>query len=1008
MSMIGREISHYRIENRVGGGGMGVIYRARDLLLDRTVVLKFLPPQLSDDGEAKEAFLREAQAASALDHPNICTVFEVGETNDGQLFIAMASYEGETLEQKVRRLGPLPIDQAVDLTRQAAEGLARSHDRDIVHRDIKPANLFLTDEGRLKILDFGLAKVLGQGSSLPGLTQGTPAYMAPEQIRGSAPNPRNDLWALGAVLYELLTGRRAFGGESVPEIVAKIFDGPPPPIQHLRPEVPPGLALVVDHLLAHEPAERYGSCAELLADISPETTPSMHGDGTSTTSIPALRTGSSGAVAPPPLIASPSRPRRPLSRVGALALLFVAVALWAWWTGINPSDGPGHDSAGGPATVAEGDQVTEPRARTTLAVLFFDNLSGNPDLDWLRTALADMLVTDLSQSNSIEVVSTAQLYRALESNVDPTADQLSSTEMARRLVERLSVDRLVMGSVVESGGTLRIQIQIQEAGSGRIIDSRRVEGDGQKGLFSMVDSLSHGIRQQLEMPDTEEPRTDREIADLTTKSLEALRFYTEGMRLHLQFKEAEAAELFGRATEIDPDFGMAWAKLAVTARNLGRPEAREYAKRALDTALLLDPRERFYIEGFHHGYRLEDWGRAVTAFEKAIELDPDFHSARQNLLVFYGALELGGDAIRHGEELLARGARSRGAAAALAERYTERNEVERAEGLLLDFLRRRPEDFAAHSALGWFYLRVGRLELAREHLETADRLRPGEIFNHAGLYSTYLLAGDWAAVDSLSEQARLLAEPALGMLAERSLMIAALFRGRSAEALARAEALASHLPPEHGATFHLWAGRIRLERHEPTAARHSFEAALAQSAGGVESLDALFWDGMAALALGDRRTAEGRAEELSTLASALPGSLVSRRHAHLLAHLALADDDLEGARYHLEAAVSTLPPRDVWTSVHLPDHVPLRWSLAQLYRRLGEPGAELGQLQAIEATHEGRLLDPITWVRSLHRLGQIHHQWGDPERAAAYERRIAALWSDADLELEPSTSNNPK
>lgn len=1003
MSMIGRDISHYRIEDRVGGGGMGVIFRARDRLLDRTVVLKFLPPQLSDDKEAKEAFLREAQAASALDHPNICTVYEIGETDDGQLFIAMASYEGETLEQRVEQQGPLPIEEAVDLVRQAAEGLARSHGRDIVHRDIKPANLFVTEDGRLKILDFGLAKVLGQGSSLPGLTQGTPAYMAPEQLRGSPPDPRNDLWALGAVLYELLTGRQPFTGESIPEIVARLFEGPPPPLGSLRPEVPPGLVQVVERLLCHDLEKRYASCGELLTDISPEPVPANVGDGTSTTSIPALRTEGESGILRRPVVPSPLRSRPSVRILGGVAGLGLLALGLGWWSS-NPAP-PAPPPASGITSEASG---AEAQPRTTLAVLFFDNLSGNPELDWLRTALADMLVTDLSQSQSLEVVSTAQLYRALEPNLDGEAPPLSSVEMAQRLLDRLPVDRLVMGSVVESGGTLRIQIQIQEADSGRILDSRRVEGDGQAGLFTMVDSLSSGIRQQLEMPATTGLGTDREIADLTTDSLEALRFYTEGMRLHLLFKEAEATELFRRAAEIDPEFGMAWAKLAVTSRNLGRPEAREYARRALDTSRHLDPRERHYIEGFDHSYRLADWGRAIEAFEKTIALDPDFHSARQNLVVFYGALELGREAIRHGEEMMARGARSRGAIAALAERYTEEDELDHAETLLLELARRAPEDFTAHSALGWFYLRCGRLDLARRHLETADSLRPGTIYNHAGLHSTFLLAGDWPAVDDLARRAHLLAEPALGMIAARSQMISTLFRGHTAAALAQAEALAPRLPPEQGATFHLWAARIRLYRGEPAEARHSLAAILEAGHRGVASLDALFWDGVAALAVGESAAAEQRAEELAALASELPGSMVKRHHLHLLGHLAVHSGDLEAARRYLETAVASLPPRDVWTTVHLPDHVPLRWSLARVYRQLDEHAAELRQLQLIEDTHEGRILDPVTWVRSLHRLSRVQRRWGDPQAAEAYAQRVEALWHGADIPLEtPLPSSRP-
>ncbi len=208
--MIGQTVSHYRILEKLGGGGMGVVYRAEDMRLKRTVALKFLPPALTSDPEARERFINEAQAASALDHPNICTVHDVGDAGDGQTFIVMACYEGDTLKKKIER-GPLDVDLALDIAIAVTEGLARAHEAGIVHRDIKPANIFITDRGEAKILDFGLAKLAGQSLlTRSGTTLGTAAYMSPEQARSDQVDGRTDIWSLGVVLYEMLTGRRPF------------------------------------------------------------------------------------------------------------------------------------------------------------------------------------------------------------------------------------------------------------------------------------------------------------------------------------------------------------------------------------------------------------------------------------------------------------------------------------------------------------------------------------------------------------------------------------------------------------------------------------------------------------------------------------------------------------------------------------------------------------------------------------------------------------------------------
>ncbi|MCI0561400.1 MAG: protein kinase [Nitrososphaera sp.] len=265
--MIGKTISHYKILEKLGGGGMGVVYKAEDTKLKRLVALKFLPPDLTRDEEAKERFIHEAQAASALDHPNICVIHEIDETEDGQIFICMAYYEGETLKKKIER-GPLSIDQTLDLAIQIAQGLAKAHEKEIIHRDIKPANVFVTNDGIVKIVDFGLAKFAGQSRlTKTGTTLGTIAYMSPEQARGEEVDHRTDIWALGVVLYEMLTGQLPFRGEYDQAVMYEIVNEDPKPATSLRPEVPATLAQIIDRALSKEPEARHASATDLLNDL---------------------------------------------------------------------------------------------------------------------------------------------------------------------------------------------------------------------------------------------------------------------------------------------------------------------------------------------------------------------------------------------------------------------------------------------------------------------------------------------------------------------------------------------------------------------------------------------------------------------------------------------------------------------------------------------------------------------------------------------------------------------
>ena len=266
-SLAGRTIAHYRILEQVGGGGMGVVYRAEDLHLSRQVALKFLPPELIRDPEAKARFFQEARAASGLDHPNICTIHEVGETEDGRLYLAMPHYEGEILRTKIER-GPLPIDEATDIAVQIARGLVKAHRGGIVHRDIKPANIMVTSDGVVKILDFGLAKLTGSAAiTRSGSSVGTPAYMSPEQARGDEVDHRTDLWSLGVVLYEMVAGRRPFRGEHESAVLYSLLNEQPKPLSELRPDVPPELERIVEGLLAKDPAKRYPSIEGPLNDL---------------------------------------------------------------------------------------------------------------------------------------------------------------------------------------------------------------------------------------------------------------------------------------------------------------------------------------------------------------------------------------------------------------------------------------------------------------------------------------------------------------------------------------------------------------------------------------------------------------------------------------------------------------------------------------------------------------------------------------------------------------------
>jgi tetratricopeptide (TPR) repeat protein/TolB-like protein len=973
--MIGKCVSHYRILERLEGGGMGVVFKAEDVKLGRPVALKFLPASLSDEEEAKERFIQEAKAASALDHPNICTIYEIGETDESQLFIAMAFYEGETLARKIAR-GPLEVAVALAYAEQLAAGLAKSHEREIIHRDVKPGNAFVTADGQVKILDFGLAKMLGEGRvTLSGLTQGTPAYMAPERIRDNMADPRTDLWSVGVVLYEALSGERPFRGDSVPDVIQAIYHDEPRDLRDLRPEVSPGLAAIARKLLAKDAAARYRSCDELLRDL--RELDGGAGDGSRSGILfpqpaSALRPMSSGAFLP----------RRWRRRAAALAAaLALLAALWWLPRGREPAARGGTGEAASP----------------TLAVLFFDNPSGDPDLDWLRTGITELLVTDLSQSSRIRVLSTSQLHRALAGAGEAGE---GSAELLRRLADRAGVDQVLLGSVVRSGDTLRIEVKLQEAASGRILSSDHVEGRGEESLLSMVDDLSLGIRQKLELGGGERV-SDLGVARISTSSIEAWRFYSDGLDLHLRFKEAAAAVLFEKAVELDPGFSMAWAKLAVTARNLGRPEAVDHAARALLHAERLPPAERAYVEGFYASHDLRTWPRSRDAFLRALEHDGGHHGARQSLEMLYLMAEDHDRAVEHAQEQVRLGSSNLAGYATLAEGYAGRGDLEAAEELLEDLVRRLPEAFVGHCALGRLYARQGRLDQALASFQRAEVLQPGTEVNLAGLCSIRILRGEWEAARELARHHGRLQEPAARAAAGQCRMLVDLYRGRSAEALATADVLMAELPGDPlRARVRVRAAGVHLARGDAVAARALGQRAGREGRGGLVELEALFLAGRAELALGHGEGALALAEELAALGARIPGPPGERRRRHLRGLIALAQGRAGDAVARLEEAAALLPPRGLRLADREPDHAALWASLAAAYRAAGEGERAAAALRRIVDATEERVACPVEYVRSLYLLGDLHRELGQPEAARGYFERFLEHWGDGDLERD--------
>ena len=635
--MIGRRLAHYQIIDEVSRGGMGVVYRALDVNLGREVALKVLPDELLNDPSRRQRLLQEARAASALEHPHIAVIHEVGDA-DGVTYIAMELIRGEKLAETLGR-GPLPLVRAFTLAIEIAEGLARAHEKGIIHRDLKPANVMVTDDGHVKIIDFGLAKLVEHAShegvtrsvhgprTDAGLVLGTAAYMSPEQARGERIDHRTDVFALGATLYEMVTGRPAFQGRSPLDTMQAVLTQPIPPLPHVAGSSAEGISelqRIVDKCAAKEADERFQGMKDLIVDLR--------------TARRRFESSQSAAAVTSPTVpqipqAKPRANRNKMLAGSALAVL-AGVAAVVWWTG-RPQ----------PA-------ATNPSGKPAVAVLYFENNTGDASLDWMRTGLTDMMVTDLSQSADIEVLGTDRLVQILQ-ELKRADDRVVSADVVREIASRAGVNNVLVGSYVKAGDTIRITARLQETQTGRIVTAERVEGVGESSVFAMVDELTRrfmskiaelgGARAGSLLPrpgPASDAGLDRDVTDITTDSIEAYRYYVEGMNFHERGLSSQAAPLVEKAIEIDPNFAMAYAKLAVVNNNVGLLDKRdEHAKRALSLIDRLTTRERYYIEGFYYGLRPETRGRSIEAYQQGLKLHPEHHASRHNLGLHFLNLE---------------------------------------------------------------------------------------------------------------------------------------------------------------------------------------------------------------------------------------------------------------------------------------------------------------------------------------------------------------------------------
>jgi tetratricopeptide (TPR) repeat protein len=960
----------YQIIEEIGRGGMGRVYKVLDKDVEEKVALKLLNPEIAADEKIIKRFRNELKFARKITHKNVCRMFDLNE-EEGTPYITMEYVPGEDLKSSVRRMGQLTIGKAISVAKQICEGLDEAHRLGVVHRDMKPQNIMIDSEGNAHIMDFGIAlSVETKGVTEAGMIIGTPEYMSPEQVEGKQADKRSDVYSVGVIIYEMVTGRVPFEGDTALSIALKHKSEMPRNPKELNDLIPPDLNRLILKCMEKDREKRFQGADELLSELIDI----EQGMPTHERVIPKRI----------PFTAREITVQFKMKKIFVpvavvVALIIAGLVIWQ----LIPRK--------------QAVPVSFPSDKPSLAVMYFENLTGDANLDHWKKAISDLLITDLAQSKYIKVMSAESLFNTL-SKMNMQEAKSYSSDVLKEIAAQGGVEHVLVGKIMKSADAFRIDTILQKASTGEIIGSERAEGKGEESFFPMVDELTTKIKRSFRLSAEEiAGDIDKEVGRITTSSPEALKYYVDARKYHNKGDYNQSLQLMKKAVAIDPDFAMAYKGMASSYSNLSNDsEERKYLQKALELVDRVSDRERYLIQGDFYWQIEETFDKAIKEYRKLVKLYPDDRVANINLAILYSELEEWDKSAERFEVLKKSGAKDLFIYTNLAIVYWYKGNYEKAGEVLERYLNNISDNVLINGLLAYNYLFQKRYDRALVEVDKAISLDPTI---HRNLYikgDIYHIKGDLIQaereylklIETGKDAAKLDARDKLGALY--------LLQGKfdkSEDQLKKGIELAKELGEKGDkSSFQLKLAYLYLKMRKLEEALGECNKAWS-GALEAEELEAqrsvLHFKGLAQLEMDSVSEAQRTADELKMLSRKGPNKKVIRDYHHLTGMKEFKRKNFAKAIKEFEKAISLSSLQSSFSALFIN-------SLALAYYEAGDLEKAREQNERIIGLTYGRLYYGDIYAKSYYMLGKIYKEKGLNKEALEQYRRFIDLWRETE------------